>query len=173
MQFLRRLLGSFFGIGYIPGPSGTYSSLVTTALMFLAYYLGCPWWGIAAAAVVCIFVGVAAGTRPMEDFGQKDPHAFVLDETAGMLIAGLAAWWTESGRAAAIVLAVAFLWFRVTDITKPPPARQLERLPRGWGIVFDDVAAGLMALGLTILCLLAWHPFWDWFKDLWTEHYPG
>jgi phosphatidylglycerophosphatase A len=168
MQFLRRLLGSFFGVGYIPGPSGTYSSAVTAALMMGAYALGCPWWGIAAAAVACIALGVAAGTRPMEDFGQKDPHAFVLDETAGMLIAGLAAW-TPWNRVAAVTLVVAFLWFRVTDIIKPPPARQLERLPRGWGIVFDDVAAGLMALGLTILCLLASHPFWSWFQDQWNS----
>ena len=152
MQFLRRLIGSFFGIGYIPGPTGTYSSAVTAALMLVAYDLGCPWWGIVIAAIVCTAVGIAAGTRPVEDFGEKDPHAFVLDETAGMLIAGLAAW-TPWNWKAGFSLFIAFVWFRVTDILKPPPARQLERLPRGWGIVFDDVAAGLMSLGLTILSL--------------------
>jgi phosphatidylglycerophosphatase A len=149
MRTLRRLLGSFFGVGWIPGPAGTYSSAVTAALVLGAWYLGCAWWGIAVAAVVCTVVGIAAGTRPVEDFGSKDPGPFVLDETAGMLIAGLAAW-TPWSHEAWLTLAIAFLWFRVTDILKPPPARQLERLPRGWGIVFDDVAAGFMALGLTI-----------------------
>ena len=48
----------------------------------------------------------------------------------------------------------AFVTNRLLDILKPPPARQLESLPRGWGIVMDDVAAGAMALGLTVLCLV-------------------
>ena len=51
-----------------------------------------------------------------------------------------------------LTLAIAFVWFRVTDILKPPPARQMEALPRGWGIVLDDVVAGLMSLGLAIAC---------------------
>jgi phosphatidylglycerophosphatase A len=157
MQLLRRLLCSLFGVGYIPGPSGTYSSAVTAAIMYGAWYLECPWWGIAIAAVVCTVVGIAAGTRPMEDFGEKDPHAFVLDETAGMLIAGLAAW-TPWSQTAWLTLAIAFFWFRVTDILKPPPARQLESLPRGWGIVLDDVAAGLMALPLSIATLWVINP---------------
>jgi phosphatidylglycerophosphatase A len=152
MQWIRRLIGSFLGIGYIPGPTGTYSSAVTAALMLGAWRLDCPWWGIAVAAAVCTAVGIAAGTRPVEDFGSKDPKAFVLDETVGMLIAGLAAWtpWSEK---AGLALVIAFVWFRVTDILKPPPARQMESLPRGWGIVLDDVAAGLMALPLTIATL--------------------
>jgi phosphatidylglycerophosphatase A len=155
MQWIRRLIGSFFGIGYIPGPTGTYSSAVTAALMLGAWRLGCPWWGIAVAAAVCTVVGIAAGVRPVEDFGEKDPHAFVLDETVGMLIAGLAAWmpWIPWSYQAPLTLAIAVVWFRVTDILKPPPARQMESLPRGWGIVLDDVAAGLMALPLTIATL--------------------
>ncbi len=151
MQALRKLLGTFFGIGWIPGPTGTYSSAVTAALMLGAWQLGCPWWGIVVAAVATTVVGIAVGCRPMEDFGERDPRAFVLDETAGMLIAGLAAWTTWS-HYAWLTLAIAFVWFRVTDILKPPPVRQIEDLPRGWGIVLDDVAAGLMALGLTIAC---------------------
>jgi phosphatidylglycerophosphatase A len=98
-------------------------------------------------------IGIAVGRDPVGDYGSKDPGPFVLDEVAGMLIAGLAAW-TSWSPAAWMTLGIAFVWFRVTDILKPPPARQLERLPRGWGIVLDDVAAGLMAFGLTIATLV-------------------
>jgi phosphatidylglycerophosphatase A len=95
----------------------------------------------------------------MEDFGEKDPRAFVLDETVGMLIAGLAAWLPESvSHSAPLTLAIAFVWFRVTDILKPPPARQMESLPRGWGIVLDDVVAGLMALPLSLATLWVINP---------------
>lgn len=150
---MRRLLGTFFGIGRLPGPAGTYASAATAALMLPAYYLGAPWWAIAAAAVVSTVVGVAAGMDAPKHFGSKDPRSFVLDEVAGMLISGLAAW-TPGNHWAWVTLGIAFFWFRVTDILKPPPARQLESLPGGWGIVFDDVAAGLMALGLTIASLV-------------------
>jgi phosphatidylglycerophosphatase A len=66
----------------------------------------------------------------------------VIDEVAGQWIAllGSPAHW-RSGL-------LALLLFRLFDITKPFPARQLEQLPEGWGIVFDDVAAGLYALGV-------------------------
>jgi hypothetical protein len=59
----------------------------------------------------------------------------------------------------------------VTDILKPPPARQLERLPRGWGIVMDDIASGAMALGLTVICLLAVMRVREWKDALWIA--PG
>ena len=121
--------------------------------MYAAWSCGCPWWGIAIAAVAASAVGVAAGCEPEKDFGSKDPRPFVMDEVAGMLIAGLAAWTPWSSHAW-LTLAVAFFWFRVTDILKPPPARQLESLPRGWGIVMDNIAAGLMSLGLTIVTAL-------------------
>ena len=146
---MRKLLGTFFGVGWIPGPAGTYASALTAALMLAAWHMGCPWWGIVLAAAGAGVLGVAAGREPEKDFGGKDPRPFVLDETAGMLVAGLAAWTPWSGRAW-LTLAAAFVWFRLMDILKPPPARQLERLPRGWGIVLDDVAAGLMALVLTL-----------------------
>jgi len=158
---MRKLLATFFGIGLLPGATGTYASAATAFLMGVAIYFGAPWWSIAAAAVVATAVGIFVGEWAWEDFHSKDPREFVLDEVAGMLIAGLAAWapgaWAPwSGPGWRITIPIAFFWFRVTDILKPPPARQLEKLPRGWGIVLDDVAAGLMALGLTLACNALW-----------------
>jgi phosphatidylglycerophosphatase A len=156
---MRKLLATFFGLGLLPGPTGTYASAATAFLMGVAIYFGAPWWSIAAAALVATVVGIIVGERALEDFHSKDPREFVLDEVAGMLIAGLAAWAPWAGLPWRITIPIAFFWFRVTDITKPPPARQLESLPRGWGIVLDDVAAGLMALGLTLACDAAWGYF--------------
>jgi phosphatidylglycerophosphatase A len=151
---MRKLVATFFGIGWIPGWTGTYASVVTAALALGAYELGAPWWSLVAAAAVVTGVAIAAGQDAQEDFGSKDPRPFVLDEVAGMLIAAVALWLPLSEVPWATT-ALALVWFRVTDIIKPPPARQLERLPGGWGIVLDDVAAGLQALALTVLCLWA------------------
>ena len=77
----------------------------------------------------------------------KDPQFVVIDEVAGQLIALIAvplAWKT---------FLAGFILFRVFDIIKPPPVRQLERLPEGTGIVLDDVAAGLYALMIMQLLL--------------------
>ena len=146
---MNKLLGSFFGIGYLRGPAGTYASAVTTILLFVAYVAEAPWWTVAIAAVVATLLSIVAGRTAERDFGSKDPRPFVMDEVAGMIIAGLAAW-TPWSTDVWLTLPIAFLWFRVTDILKPPPARQLERLPGGWGITMDDVAAGAMALALAI-----------------------
>jgi len=144
------LVGSCLGIGHLLGPSGTYTSAVCAALLLAAFYLGCPMWPVAIAALVVVAAGVPLARAFEARLGRKDPHPFVLDEMAGMLIVGLAAWLPGSPWAWAS-LAIGFVWFRVCDILKPPPARQAEHLPGGWGVVADDVVAGAMALGLTVL----------------------
>jgi len=158
LRGIRGALGSFGGIGFIPGPSGTFASAVVVGGLAAAYYLGAPWWGVAAVAALAAIVGVPLGTWFERRLGGHDPRPFVLDEVAGMLLAGLAAWlpaqygsaWT--GRWAWLSLLLAFFWFRVCDVIKPPPVRQAERLPGGWGIVADDVLAGILALALTFAC---------------------
>lgn len=150
---MRKLIATFLGIGWIPGWAGTYASAVTAALALGACHLGAPWWSLVAAAAVVTVVAIAVGQSAEQDFGAKDPRPFVLDEVAGMLIAAGALWLPPSDVPWATTV-LAFVWFRVTDTLKPPPARQLERLPGGWGIVMDDVAAAAMALGLTVVSLL-------------------
>ena len=144
----QKLLGTFFGIGLLPGPTGTYASAVTAAILLPAYRLGAPWWGVAAAAAAACALSLYAGRNAEQVFGSKDPRPFVLDEVAGMLIAGLAAWTPWNRWTPPLALAIAFIWFRLTDVVKPPPVRQLERLPGTWGILMDDVAAGLLSFGL-------------------------
>jgi phosphatidylglycerophosphatase A len=94
----------------------------------------------AALAIFVILIGIPAATRVSRASGSKDPQFVVIDEVAGQLIALIAvplAWKT---------FLAGFILFRVFDILKPPPVRQLERLPEGTGIVLDDVAAGIYAL---------------------------
>jgi phosphatidylglycerophosphatase A len=95
--------------------------------------------------VLSIGVGVPASTVVARQAGREDPQMVVIDEVAGQWIALLFSPFDWKHGLIALIL------FRVFDVTKPFPARQLENLPEGWGIVFDDVAAGLYALGVASL----------------------
>jgi len=97
-------------------------------------------WLTAAGALIALAVGVPAGTVVARESGTEDPQHVVIDEVAGQWIALIACPvdWKHP--------LVALALFRLFDIFKPPPARQLEDLPGGWGIMLDDVAAGLYAL---------------------------
>jgi phosphatidylglycerophosphatase A len=132
-----------------PGP-GTWGSAATVLLWAalahaLAPSLRTP---IAIAlAVLVTLIGIAAATQVARGAGIKDPQFVVIDEVAGQLVALIAvplAWQS---------FVAGFILFRVFDIVKPPPVRQLEAIPEGAGIVLDDVAAGLYALAVVHLLL--------------------
>jgi phosphatidylglycerophosphatase A len=144
------LTATFFGIGYMrPGP-GTWASAATTLLWALLAHALPPAVRtslLVALAVVITLAGIPAATRVSRAFAKKDPSFVVIDEVAGQLISVVAvplAWKT---------FLAGFILFRVFDIIKPPPVRQLERLPEGTGIVLDDVAAGICALAVMQLLL--------------------
>lgn len=139
------LTASFFYIGELkPGP-GTWGSAATVLLWFAASHWIAPHWQPWAAiflAVTVICIGIPAATRVAQASHREDPSFVVIDEVAGQLIALIAvpvAWKS---------LLAAFILFRIFDILKPPPVRQLERIPQGAGIVLDDVGAGLYALAI-------------------------
>jgi phosphatidylglycerophosphatase A len=137
------LVATFFGAGKMkPGP-GTWGSAAAALIWFgLARWIPTAWRPetLAMLAVVAVAIGIPAATLAARASGLKDPQFVVIDEVAGQWITLLfapVAWKT--------VLA-GFILFRAFDIVKPPPVRQLERLPEGTGIVVDDVAAGIYAL---------------------------
>jgi phosphatidylglycerophosphatase A len=138
-------IGTFFGAGLLkPGP-GTYGSIAAVLLWFGAAHLLHPATfalavGTAIAALAATLIGIPAATIVARESGREDPGHVVIDEVAGQLIALIAipADWRHA--------AISLLLFRIFDILKPPPIRQLERLPGGTGIMLDDVAAGLFAL---------------------------
>jgi phosphatidylglycerophosphatase A len=144
------IIATFFGAGFgKPGP-GTWGS-VAAVLLWAAYAkLAHPTphallIALIAGIVLSIALGVLAATIAARESGRKDPQFVVIDEVAGQWIALLFSPFDWRHALIALVL------FRLFDITKPFPARQLENLPEGWGIVFDDVAAGLYALGVASL----------------------
>ncbi len=144
-------VATFFGAGLLrPGP-GTYGSIAAVLLWYAAAHAFHPQhlaaWTL-AAAVLATLIGIPAATLVAHESLREDPGHVVIDEVAGQLIALIAmpADWPHA--------LLALLLFRLFDITKPPPIRQLERLPAGTGIMLDDLAAGLFALALGHLILL-------------------
>ena len=148
------MLATGFYSGYCPVAPGTAGTLAAAAGVYLLSFafpaLAMPLescllavfttaLGILCANVVC--------DSQLYGADNKDPKQIVIDEFSGyfVTIIGL-----EHNIAS---LAVAFACFRLFDILKPPPIKRLERLPRGWGIVLDDVLAGVYAALLARIVL--------------------
>jgi phosphatidylglycerophosphatase A len=137
-------VATLFGAGRSPVAPGTAGTL---AALPLAWAAGrwLPAWGFAAAAVALTAVAVWSAGVAARRLGRHDPGAVVIDEAAGLFVTF--AFLDIGG----FTLLTGFLLFRVMDVVKPPPARWCERLPGGWGIVTDDLVAGLYAnLGVRI-----------------------
>lgn len=149
MNALGKLLVTGLGTGYLRPAPGTWGSLgCCAAIAGLLAALG-PGWAlqvsIAAVALVSSIVCIALGPFTETTFGKKDPGSCSIDEWAGQAVALLAlpmgTTWPDHG----LAIGVAFVGFRLFDILKPPPCRRLERLPAGWGVVADDLLAGVYA----------------------------
>lgn len=135
---LARILWTCLGLGMMPFAPGTFGTLGGVALGLV---LPDPLWLLGAVALL-MAVGVPLARLAERVAGRADPGSFVLDEVAGYLVALL---WLPAGHDRRLVLVLAFLAFRLFDISKPPPVRRLERLPGGWGVMVDDLAAGIYA----------------------------
>lgn len=149
-QFWLRALATFFGTGCAPAAQGTVASALALALIAAAPASCWPWLplGLAAlATLLCVFI---ARRFPGKSEG-GDPHWFTLDEAAGQWLA-VAAF----SKPSLPVLLIAFAVFRAADILKPPPLRRWERLGGGFGIVADDLGAGLYALLPAHLAAFVW-----------------
>jgi phosphatidylglycerophosphatase A len=147
------------GLGFLRPAPGTWGSLppVVVLAVLVAAGTDATWLHVAgavmllASSVACVAWGGYAEDR----FGRKDAAEVVADETAGVClpaIAAVAVFAETSERLFA--LAAAFVLFRLFDIVKPWPGRRLERLPRGWGVLFDDLAAGVYAM--IVIVVGAW-----------------
>lgn len=137
-------------VGHLPGPAGTWGSLVA---LVPAWFIRAEWGpvGLAVAAVLITLVGIWASQLYADAMDLKDPGSVVVDEFAGQ-------WFTLVLVPNDLMLfALGFVLFRVLDILKPWPASWADRnLPGGFGIVIDDVIAGLMGLVLMGGLLQLW-----------------
>ncbi len=132
-----RLLATAAGTGYMPLAPGTAGSLLGAAIAFPL--LDLPWPVFLGLTLLLAAAAVFAASRMAEALGEPDPSVVVIDEVAGMWFAAL----LLPSRLPDLV--AVFLLFRAFDVVKPLCIPWLERLPGGWGIVADDVAAGLLA----------------------------
>lgn len=138
---MSRLLATWFGCGLAPRAPGTVASAAALALAYALHRAaGVSGWGYLLLAAAFLLPAVWSAGRVEASSGRKDPSIVVIDEVVGqwVALAGVAShnWPGWLG---------AFLLFRLLDIWKAPPARRLERLRGGWGIVADDLIAGAYA----------------------------
>ena len=138
---LRRLgvfvaTGAF--VGYAPVAPGTFGSALGLAVFFAVRYVRSQ--AVEAIALVILAgVGVWSATEAERHFGRVDPGYIVIDEVVGMLVT------LAFVPVNAVGVLVAFVLFRLLDVVKPWPARRLERLHGGLGVMLDDVMAGIYA----------------------------
>jgi phosphatidylglycerophosphatase A len=150
---MRRWIVTLFGAGLSPVAPGTAGSLLTAAMLLGLYALiggghavdvwlwqGC----LIAALLIFSITTIALGGWTNRHFGRKDPGSFVLDEAAGICLTWVALPVFGIGHQMGVAAAV-FIAFRIFDILKPWPAKKLEHLPSGWGILMDDLAAAVYA----------------------------
>ncbi len=129
-------ISTFLGIGKMPFAPGTWASIAAALLFYpLIRYPAAQ----SMILAVIYFLGVYASTQYAKNLGEVDPSSAVIDEVLGMGVAMLAipTQWPFA--------VMALILFRVFDIWKPYPIRRIEKLPGGWGIMTDDLLAGIYA----------------------------
>jgi phosphatidylglycerophosphatase A len=139
------LLATWFGAGLLPMMPGTWGSLIALPC---AWLLVAVWGKLALAFAVLLMFGLGcwAASTAARASGRDDPGFIVVDEVAAQFLTLLAAPLDWRAYLAGFVL------FRIFDVLKPPPIRQVERsVPGGLGIMLDDIVAALYALGLLLI----------------------
>ncbi|UCD56928.1 MAG: phosphatidylglycerophosphatase A [Candidatus Hydrogenedentota bacterium] len=132
-------------LGYAPMASGTVGSLPAIGVALWLHHRPVH---LLLLAVILLPLGAAASTRAERVYGRKDPPEVTIDEFVGMLVAFL--WLPMTLSSVALV----FILYRLFDIFKPFPARQCERIKGGFGVMADDVVAGVYANAAFRLLLL-------------------
>lgn len=168
IPFIPRLIATGFFSGYSPWASGTVGTLVGL-LIYCIPGVESPLL-LGSLIVIAFFAGVISSARVARIVGHQlthsaerakaafqsgshaeaDPSIVVIDEIVGMWITLLFLPKTIP------VIVIGFIAFRAMDILKPQPARLMEQIPNGWGIMLDDVVAGIYANILTWLGWFAW-----------------
>lgn len=138
MKILSKIIATFFWVGYFPVAPGTLTSLI--AVLLYRFYLHKLSWPYYLLLLSFLFiVGTFTSTKYSSGLQMNDPRNIVVDEVVGQLLVLFRmseAW---------LPLLGGFLLFRIFDIVKPYPIKKVETLPRGWGIMLDDLVAAVYA----------------------------
>lgn len=145
---------TFFGVGFIPFIQGTWGSLAAL-LIYLVFLKGNLIWQFIFLALVTL-LGFLVSAPAEEIFKKKDANSIVIDEVSGMLLSLLFVPLNP------FYIICAFFFFRLFDTIKPPPTDLVERLPGSFGVMGDDLVAGIytnitlqgVRLGLSLFNLL-------------------
>ena len=139
LKWLIYMFGTGFFSGYAPVAPGTAGSLV--GLFILLLFPGFSEWKLLLGCILVFFAGVAAATQIERFENKKDTGLIVIDEIVGIWITFL----YIPEKINLIGWIGGFLLFRLFDIIKPFPARRSQNLSSGWGVMIDDVIAGIYA----------------------------
>ena len=134
---LIKLLATGFGSGLVPFAPGTFGTLVGVVICFLCLPL--PWSLRLLTVLALSALSIYVAQRAEKIYQKKDDQRIVIDEIIGFQVTMLPVAITV------LHLCIGFVLFRIFDILKPFPINNLQRLPGGWGVVIDDVAAGIYA----------------------------
>jgi phosphatidylglycerophosphatase A len=132
---LHKLIATGLFVGNVGIAPGTLGTLVGVPLVIL---LSAHWTLYLSGIILLSFAGLFASQRLIEESGVQDPEEVVIDEIVGYMLAFL----FVPVNAKSLVLA--FILFRFLDILKPFPIRLFEALPGAYGVMADDIVAGLM-----------------------------
>jgi len=158
---MKRVAASCFGLGRLPLAPGTWGSLPPAIIFALLCYFGTSAVLISVVMAALVLAGsvvcVKCAPAVMAATGKSDPREIVADEFAGQAVTFLAVPFLFTGKLPAgqiwATAVLGFLLFRLFDIVKPWPIRKLEKLADGWGILLDDLSAGVYA-GIALLFFL-------------------
>ncbi|MBI3891272.1 MAG: phosphatidylglycerophosphatase A [Candidatus Wallbacteria bacterium] len=161
-EFWIKLLASGFYSGYVPVAPGTAGTLVGVLLWWKLGRLPLDPMGKFVALTVATLIGVWISTMAEKVYNRGDANIIVIDEIVGFMVS--AAYLTPGTYENEFRLVlVTFVIFRLLDIIKPFPIRQLEQLPQGWGVMADDIAAGVLTL---LIMALPLNGLWKQLLDL-------
>ena len=157
MRRLAVVLATGFGVGYLPVAPATWAS-AATALCLLPLLPSLDWMALLVMIVVVTPLAIWAAGQAERELGH-DARPIVIDEVAGMLVAVCGVPMAGHGSTRlGILLALAFVLFRVFDILKPFPVRQSQAFPGGYGVVVDDLLAGLYTNAALQIAARTWPP---------------
>lgn len=153
MDKLKKVLGTSFFLGYLPIAPGSWASLgVLIPVYFILTQWGLP--GIGISVILFSLITLWSADTCEREWG-KDPSQVVMDEWAGQSLTFFLIRDTVFANHSVIILLTGFVLFRIFDIIKPFGVHKIQKLPGGWGILSDDLLAGLYAnICLEILILL-------------------
>jgi phosphatidylglycerophosphatase A len=148
-EIVRFFVTGFYS-GYLKPASGTWGSLLALVIAVALTSLWPAYWILPVLFVVFTIIGIAFGVEGEKLFGKKDPGQIVIDEFVGMWMTILIYPFQNDHRHW-LLYGFGFFTFRILDILKPFGIYSLQKYPAGWGVMLDDIAAGVLGLGLVIV----------------------